>query len=266
MTTYDDAKPAPEAGFALLIVLWSLVLISLIVTQLMSDGRLEARRVVNGRTRVTQQMAVDGAIDEAVFHLLDRSENHWSADDGPHDIWIGNVRVTVTATNEADKVNPNVAPVELLSALLRHAGVSAREATQISGAIVSWRTQAGASNDQAGVYRAMGYLPPGTPFQTTEELALVAGMTPDLLMRLTPHLQVFRALPPRASANDPVVSAALADWSGLPPSTTGSVDDEKFVSLTAVAGGPDSARASRRAVVQLEPGAKDTPFHVVARW
>jgi general secretion pathway protein K len=253
----------PEGGFALLIVLWSLVLISLVVTQLMSDGRLEARRMVNGRAGVTQQAAVDGAVDEAVFRLLDQSEHHWAPDGTPHDIWVGDVRVTVTATNEADKVNPNIAPAELLSALLRRVGVSPREAAPLAEAIVGWRTQAGESNDQAAVYRTMGYLPPGTPFQTIEEMALVAGMTPDLLARLAPHVQIFRALPPRSSATDPVVTAALADWSGLPVSTSGSVSDEIFVAVSASASGPGGAGPSRRAIVQLTPAAKDSPFHVL---
>jgi general secretion pathway protein K len=258
------ARAGAEAGFALLVVLWSLVLISLIVTQLMSDGRLEAQRIANGRIGVTGQAAVDGAIDEALFHLLDQSEHHWAADGAPHDIWIGGVRVTVVATNEADKVNPNIAPKELMSALLHRVGVAQREAVQIANAIENWRTQAGDSNDQAAAYRAMGYLPPGTPFQSVEEIALVAGVTPDLLIRLMPHLQVYRALLPRSSGIDPVVVAALADWSGLPPSTSGSGTDETFVALSAVASGRGDARASRQAVVQLEPAAKDSPFHVLA--
>jgi general secretion pathway protein K len=252
-----------EAGFALIIVLWSLVLVSLLVTQLTADGRLETRRVANGRAQVMEQMAVDGAVEEAVFHLLDQSERHWNANGIVREIRVGGFAVRVSVTNEADKVNPNVAPPELLTALLRRVGVADRDATSLAAAIVGWRTQPGAANELAVAYRPLGYLPPGTPFQTLDELGLVAGMTPDVLARLMPHLQLFRALPPISSTTDPIVTAALADWSGLPTATSGSVPDESFIAITAVAGGPDGARAERRAVIQLDPGAKTLPFHVL---
>ena len=252
-----------EAGFALIIVLWSLVLVSLLVTQLTADGRLETRRVANGRAQALQQAAVDGAVEAAVFHVLDQSDGHWAANGLVRELRLDGFTVRVSVANEADKVNPNVAPAELLTPLLHRLGVADRDAVSLAAAIVGWRSQPGASNDLAVAYRPLGYLPPGTPFQTLDELGLVAGMTPDVLARLVPHLQLFRALPPVSSTADPIVTAALADWSGLPPSTSGSVPDESFVEVFAVAGAPDGARASRRAVVQLDPGNKILPFHVL---
>ncbi|MDR3535940.1 MAG: hypothetical protein P4L71_05530, partial [Acetobacteraceae bacterium] len=61
---------AREAGFALLLVLWSLVLLSLILTQLLSAGRSEAQLAGNLRNAAMAEAIADGAVREAVFHLL----------------------------------------------------------------------------------------------------------------------------------------------------------------------------------------------------
>ena len=248
-----------DTGFALLIVLWSLVLISLLIAQLTASGRLELQRVANSRDRITRQTAVDGAIDEAAFHLLDLSPNRWIANGIPHPITVAGFPVTIRVTNEADQINPNSAPAELLAALLHQLGLRGQDATRLATEIVRWRMEPGPANESAPLYRQRGYLPPGTAFQTLDELALVAGMTPDLLARLRPHLQLFRPLPPLAATSDPVVAAALAEWSGQPPTTSGSALDASTVAITATSPG-----ASRRAVVQLDPNGPAAPFQILA--
>jgi general secretion pathway protein K len=256
-------RPA-ERGFALLIVLWTLVLVTLLVSQLASAGRMQARLATNQRDEAVLDAAADGAIDATVFHLLDQSGAHWPANGTAHQLQIGGIQFTVRVTSEADRIDPNTAPAELLAALLRQVGVDANDAKPISEAMVAWRTQAGAANDQAASYRAAGYLPPGTQFQSLDEIGLVHGVTPDLLAKLTPHLQLFRPLPPSTSTADPVVLAALADWSGLPPGTSGSPPDDSFVAISIASAGPDDASLSRQAVVHINPGAPGAPFQVLA--
>ncbi len=72
-----------DRGFALLIVLWSLVLITLLLTQVTAAGRSEAALASNLRRAAILRAQTDGAIYTAVFHLLDPA-SFWAADGATH--------------------------------------------------------------------------------------------------------------------------------------------------------------------------------------
>src|SRR5256885_4948564 len=73
--------PARSRGFALLIVLWMLVLIAFVVAQMTAAGRTESRIAGNLAANSRSQAAADGAIYEAIFHVSDaRPEQHWQVD------------------------------------------------------------------------------------------------------------------------------------------------------------------------------------------
>src|SRR5256885_8288615 len=86
-------EPAPargQRGFALLIVLWMLVLIAFITAHVTAAGRTEIRIAGNLAANAAAQAAADGAIYQAIFNLADpRPERHWALDRAAHDIDIG---------------------------------------------------------------------------------------------------------------------------------------------------------------------------------
>lgn len=69
----------PPRGFALLIVLWALVLAALIAAQVTALGRRETLIAANLRTADVAAAAADGAVEEAVFRLM-RHEAGWDPD------------------------------------------------------------------------------------------------------------------------------------------------------------------------------------------
>ena len=263
------AEPHPS-GFALLLVLWSLVLLSLLITQLTASGRSEARLALNLRTNAVAEAAADGAIREAVFHVIDASAAHWSANGQPHEIRVPGAYVAVRIESEAGRVNPNTAQPELLSALLHAAGADTRTAGSIAMAIVDWRfpgdqpRQGGAKLPQ---YRSAGrdYGPPGTPFETLDELGLVLGMTPELLARLTPHLTLYHEGDPDPASADPVVLAALRETLGTLPATSQRFD-ETTLAITATALGENNSRFVRRAIVRIGTGRGNGSLYEVLSW
>src|SRR5260370_6698607 len=106
-------------GFALIIVLWAFVLISLIVIHLTASGRTELRIAGNLAANAAAQAAADGAIYQAIFNLLDpRQEERWPLDGSTHELQLVNSRVTVRLDDEAARVNPNTASPGLLQGLL----------------------------------------------------------------------------------------------------------------------------------------------------
>src|SRR5277367_4288128 len=82
----EREPPHAQRGFALLIVLWTLVLLVLLVTQLTAAGRTETRIAANLRSGAAAEAAAEGAVYEALFHLLDSSAGHWNVDGAIHQV------------------------------------------------------------------------------------------------------------------------------------------------------------------------------------
>src|SRR5919197_4263300 len=116
------SRPAlrTDGGFALIIVLWTLVLIAFIVAQLTAIGRTEIRIAGNIVSNSAAQAAADGAIFEAIFNLSDpRPEARWVVDGNARKLAIGNSQVMLWLEDENWRINPSTASPALLEALLR---------------------------------------------------------------------------------------------------------------------------------------------------
>ncbi len=248
---------AGQRGFALLIVLWTMVLLALLVSGITATGRTEAELAANLRGGAIAEAAADGAVATATFRFLDASGAHWPADGAWHRLRVGTAEVAVAIADEDGRVNPNTAPRVLLVALLRRLHVAPDAAKRLAAAIVDWRSPGPAPSPhgaKAPQYRAAGrsWAPPGGPFRSAGEVALVLGMTPMLMDRLRPHISVATAGPVDSALADPVVRAALVDANGgvLPPRETGSA---RTLRVTARAVAPDGSRFSRTRILRVDP-------------
>jgi len=259
-----------ERGFALLIVLLTLPLLSLLVTQMIAIAHSEALIAANLRSAIGPESRSDGAIYAAAFHLLDRSEIRWEPDGTTHDIPVSGGTVAVRVTDEANKVNLNTASADLLRALLIGVGADKATAGGLAAAIVDWRTQNGLrqSTAKALEYRAAGagYLPPEQPFRSIDELALVLGMTPDLVARVRPHLTLYSTYGPGRSSTDPVARGAimlLREQGGVLPYEF-EANGMRVVEVIATAAGANGATITRRVILRLDRGSKDRPCAILA--
>ena len=256
-----------ERGFALLVVLWTVVLLALLVTQLTASGRGEAQLTYNLRAAAVAEAAADGALSEAVFHALDTSERHWRADGAAHVVRLGSATAEVRIDNEAGKVNLNSAPPELLAALLHALGTDTATSATLSTAIADWRfvdAQRG-GGAKAAAYRDAGrsYGPPSARFQSLQELGLVLGMTPELLARMLPHVTIFHDGEPAYGAADSVVRQAMREATGAGPAESEGAPEETVIAITARAVGPTGASFVRHAVVRLGLGKEDRLFETL---
>jgi general secretion pathway protein K len=260
-----------QRGFALPIVLLTIVFLSVLGTALVTAGRQSTQRARNLIDSAIAEAAADGAVHQAIFNLLDQSGMQWVPDSRIHVLRYGRYIAEVRVEDESDKVNPNFAPPELLQALLVRLGVTQFAATNLAAAIVDWRTTRqlpralGMRASQTPVagppehpdpmtpqYLAAGrdYLPPGESFETIDELGAVLGMTPPLLARLQPHVTLFSDADPDASTTDPVVAAAL----GPDPPRSGRrniADGPRAMSIYVVVRGPDRTSFAEHTVVRI---------------
>ena len=254
-----------EGGFALLIVLWSLVLITLLVTQVVSAGRSEAQLAGNLRRAAVLRAETDEAVNVAIFHLLDPA-SAWAADGADHRITLPDAAVALRIDDEFGKLNPNTSSPTVLAGLLRAVGEGADRADELAANIAQWRSptaENAADGPKAQRYRASGrdYAPPNANFQSIGELGFVLGVTPELLTRLAPHLTLYTDADPDARRADPVVAQALA-LAGIPV-PTGALPPARVVTITAAAAGREGGRFVRRAVVSLGPDRAGRNFRIV---
>lgn len=248
----------PDAGFALLLVLWALVLVSLLFSMLAAASRSDARLTANLRGAAELEAVADGAIHTAIFDLLRSGDATRTSQAG--------AGVTVEVVSLSGLVNPNVASPELLRALLTRLGADPRRADRVAAAIVDWRTPGrspGLNGAKAPQYRAAGlsYGPPGAPFETLGELRDVLGMTPDLLAALTPHLTLHWDGDPDPRLAGPVVVAALRD---LGIAGAAGRSNARAVQITATAHHSDGTRATRRAVIRVGSSPNRRGWRVLA--
>lgn len=251
-----------QRGFALLIVLWTLVLIAFVTAHVTATGRAEIRIAGNLAANAAAEAAADGAIYQAVFSLSDpRPERRWALDKAAHEIEIGRSRVTVRLEDEDARVNPSFASPALLEALLRVLGSDPASAAGLANAIAEWVGSLSQQRPPAVVlaeYQAAGldYGPPGTPLESLDELARVRGMTPALLAALRPHLTLFGSPNPDPADADAEVAAALALLGQPPPGAPAAPaagTDLATARIHAAAHGPGNALVTRTAIVRIGP-------------
>jgi general secretion pathway protein K len=246
-------------GFALIIVLWTLVLIAFIVAHVTASGRTEVRIASNLLANAVAQAAADGAICEAVFNQSDpRPNQRWPVDGRARELMIGHNRVTLRLEDEAWWINPNSASPALLEALLRVTGADPESARRLANSIGEWVGSAPAPRPPGvlmAAYRAAGldYGPPGAPLETLDELGRVLGMTPALLAAIRPHLTLFGPAQPSAASTDPFVAAVLAESSQAEaiPSPSQPPPDVLTTRITAAAFGVGNASVTRSAIVRF---------------
>ena len=258
-----------QRGFALLLVLWTMVLLALLGSRIAASGRAQAQIAANVRDEAVTEAAADGAVQEAAFHLLDAPSRDWAADAVPRRLRLPGAAVEVRVESESGKVNPNLASAPLIAALLRELGADSRTAGLIADSILRWRfpwVQQGANDPSLTAYRAAGldYGPPGAPFQSLDEVGAVLGMTPELLAKARPYLSLYAGGAPDVSSASRVVLAAMRSVLGGGAPHVGGNTVTKVVGVTAIAAGPNGTRFTRHAILGLGGQRGSDPVHILA--
>jgi general secretion pathway protein K len=251
-------------GFALIIVLWTLVLIAFVAAHLVGSGRVEIRIAGNLLANAMTEAAADGAVYQTIFELLDPDpERRRPLDGSEHTLAIGDCRATVRLSDETARINPNLAAPALLEALLRVTGSDPETARRLADAIAAWVGATGAARPQnamAAEYRAAGldYRPPGEPLETLAELQRVLGMTQGVFAAIRPHLSPFAPAEPSLAHADPVVTAAMMAFApGSAPGRVAAAQSEVLIARIAVtAQGSHNGRATRSAIVRVTPSSR----------
>ena len=208
----SDLRPSKQRGVALLLVMWACTLLAILLGGYAILAHTEGLQANYQFQQARAHYAAEAGVMRAIYSLQAPNINdRWIADGRIYPVQFDQAKVGVSATAESGKVDLNAATPDVLTNLLRNAGVDPVHASQITQAIVDWRSfpisQQQVSQRNAA-YTAAGrdYGPRNGPFASVEELQMVLGMTPELYTKVAPYVTIWSG---RASP-DPNTAPLLA--------------------------------------------------------
>ena len=260
-------------GFALLVVLWFLVLIAAISAYLIANARQETAIARNITAAAKAEALADAGIAQAVFNQIEGAEDtRWTLDGAPNRLLLANGEVTIRLHNEQQKVNPNLTSDALLSALFEATGVERPLARRIGASIADWvdrdsdpRPFGAEREDYAAAGRS--YRPPNLPIESLDELQLVLGVTPQMLALALPYLTIHStSARPDGNGAPPVLQRALlfASARGDQQRDRAPASDDPTLTADERA----AAEAAEQETAAAEADIRDAPIialHVMAR-
>jgi general secretion pathway protein K len=269
-----------EEGIALIAVLWTLVLLSIVAASFALETRTEARIASNMTNGAVERAAADAGIQRAILDLVNRrygrpldttTEFGKFRTDGRVYAWrFDNSAVFISVLDERAKVDLNKAPEDLLSVLFTSVGVDAARATALAYAVADFRDQDDFRRPQGAEeaeYRAarMGWGPKNGAFEAVEELQQVLGMTKPVYERVAPYLTVYSTYPVGIAINANLATQKLKEiLAGAGMDSKYFVNESATVyTVRAEAKGASGAVFVREAVVQTFPGSV-APARVLA--
>jgi general secretion pathway protein K len=163
--------------------------------------RSEALAARNALSLARARAAADGAIERTVYELSrPRLPAVWQPNGLVHRWQEDDVTFTVSAVDEASRIDLNAAPDALLRSMLVSVGLERDRAEALADAIADWRDPDDLKRPhgaEADDYRAAGltYTPTNGPFETVADVGRVLGMTGDIYQRIRPLATVWSRQP-----------------------------------------------------------------------
>ena len=206
-TPWKNAGPRdPAAGAALIVALWTVLILSLLISGMAYEMHIEAGITSYARKRMKAQVAARGGVEYAKFLLAKSFDNSaFEEEDDEKEalrtlaknlsrgIGVSGVKVemggstaTVDVQPEAGRRNVNKLGDEDWEELLDQAGVPEEKWPELIDCFMDWTDEGdehrlnGAEEDDA-YYKEQGYVPKNAPLDTVDELMLIKGFTPAIV-------------------------------------------------------------------------------------
>ena len=216
--------PCKQAGVVLVLTLWMLTLLTIMAAGYSYAMRTETQLAIHGVELAKARATAEAGLWLAVADLLERQEERqWQADGTLYQINFGEGKINLKIQDEAGKIDLNTASDELLRGLLETYSLPEDDVTFLLHAILDWRDpdkhrrKPGAEDSD---YETAGYGAKDGPFNSIEELRLVAGMTNAVYKKIYPALTLHSLQP----GINPMV-APREVLLALPGSQVGQIDE-----------------------------------------
>ena len=192
-----------QEGFALIVVIWIGILLSLMAAAFSSSVRSRIRATASHAETIRAEALADAGVRIALVELLNRSKEastppRFLTDGTPVMCAIGAEAVLVIRVeDEEGKVNLNTSNEELLTALFSGLGANHDKARGYADLIMDFRDSdddkrpGGAERNDYTKMPGGGLGPKNANFASVNELDQVPGLPSDLRERAKPFLSVF---------------------------------------------------------------------------
>jgi general secretion pathway protein K len=203
--------PARDRGFALLLVLWVVAILSVVAAGFAAGTRSESRLARNLLAAAEARTLAEAGVARAGAALLESDpRRQWRANGEPHELALAGGIARVRIHDEAGKIDLNLAPPEVLSGLCQE--------LRIDGAICAALLD-GVGEKRRAATPAAGGSPPGVSrfnlnsaqpfgvgtqslnqlqnaaFSAVDELGTLPGVDAATLERLRPFVTVYSQNP-----------------------------------------------------------------------
>ncbi len=199
-----------QRGLALIAVLWGLVLLSVIALSVTTTSRTETRLAFNLAENAKARALAEAGVHRAVMGLLrpagaqangaegaavPEGEPEWRVDGTVYSWRLSGGEVRISLHDEGGKIDLNRASDGLLRRLFVAVGLNPDESAALVDAIADYRDgddlrRLNGAEDVDYLGRGRPYGAKDRPFEATEELGQVLGVTPALYARVAPALTV----------------------------------------------------------------------------
>jgi general secretion pathway protein K len=204
----------PERGSIAILALWGVTLVFMLLAPVAFATRGELQITRNALAASRARLAAEAGTQLGLLRLLRQHESRTVAVDGRPEAWQqGSTKVAIAISDEAGKIDLNVAPLELLVGLFEAVG-EPRETAELLGCNVLDRR----GDSGTGCPEPDGSQP-GRRFVLPEELAELPGIDDRLYERVADCVTVATG----ASAIDPTVASRTV-LMAIPGATDGLVD------------------------------------------
>jgi len=183
-----------KRGFALLLVLWGLILLGLIAASFLRETRVGTTLARNVVENAKAEALAEAGVRRAILGLLDTDPaTAWRADGRPYRFELADGTIQIQIQDERGKIDLNHAPPAMLATLFQETGSDPEAARRLADAILDYadrdndRRPAGAEDDD---YASAG-LKNGAkdaPFERKEELLNVLGMNRAIYEAIAPDV------------------------------------------------------------------------------
>lgn len=213
-------------GFALVLVLWVLSLLTIMAGSFALTMQREAGVVTGSRNNAQAIAVAESGLAVAELMLMNpEQQQRWRTDGSIYQIDYSGFKVRVRLLAETGKIDINAADQTLLQQLMLYAPLEAGTQAKLVGAILDWRDEDdlininGAEKEQ---YKDAGlsYRPRNKAFQSIEELQLVLGMNEQVFEWIENLVTVHSG-----QATVDSTQAAKEVLQVLPGADAGSIDD-----------------------------------------
>ena len=261
----NDRRPEVEVqrrdGFALVAVLWLAGLIAAIAAGFAVSVRVNLLTHAAALHGQQLEAAADGLAHLTAFRLAAEAEAGIPAPGvAKRCRWNAGIAAEVLVQDQFGLIDLNAAPLDLLRRLAAGVGASPGDAETIAAAIGDFRDadhEAAQGGGEPEVYPELDFGPKNAPFEATQEIDQLPGMTETLYRAMLPHVTIYSQ---RAgfdpAAMTPALKAVLGfSSSGEPPTDLVGlieVSPKRVYGIDARVATASGNRYRRLAIVALE--------------